>query len=262
MTGVAKSGETEDLTVQRELLTWRYPAPEGANIPSKLTATQIKGRTLDLEIGQDAPAEEQREERPIYRPDFVTEERGLTPAQRGTALHLVMEHLDLSGDLSESGIRAQIEEMVDRGLLTRQQKAVIPVNQIAEFYKSDVGQRLARAKTCQREFKFSILTDASDYYPGVEGEQLLLQGVVDAWFEDEEGVTVLDFKSDRIQPGEEPLRAEQYRPQLTAYGKALKRILGKEKLTMVLWFFKTGRAVELSEEMPIEKPDEVSYNEG
>ena len=90
-----------------------------------------------------------------------------------------------------------------------------------------------------------MLVDAAEYYPDAQGEEVLLQGVIDLWFEDEDGVTVVDFKSDRIQPGEEQERAEYYRPQLEAYSKALKTILGVEKLKTVLWFFKTARAVEL-----------------
>ena len=87
--------------------------------------------------------------------------------------------------------------------------------------------------------------DAADYFPEAAGEELLLQGVVDLWFEDEQGVTVVDFKSDRIAPGTEAEKAEEYRPQLTAYSKALQTILGVERVRTVLWFFKTAVAVEL-----------------
>jgi len=69
--------------------------------------------------------------------------------------------------------------------------------------------------------------------------------VVDLWFRDERGITVVDFKSDRVAPGGETAKAEEYRPQLTAYAKALRAILGEERLRTVLWFFKTGTAVEL-----------------
>ena len=80
---------------------------------------------------------------------------------------------------------------------------------------------------------------------GESFEELLLQGVVDLWFEDEAGVTVVDFKSDRIAPGAEADRAEDYRPQLTAYSTALQTILGVERVKTVLWFFHTATAVEL-----------------
>ena len=63
-----------------------------------------------------------------------------------------------------------------------------------------------------REFKFSILMPAADYGPGLEGEEVLLQGVVDCWFDGLEGITVLDFKSDRIRPGGEAARGRSTAP--------------------------------------------------
>lgn len=236
--------DEDELADRLRKLSWKYPNPAPVDVPSKLTATQIKGRVLDQEIVQDAPAPK-TEESLIYRPNFIADVRGLSAAQRGTALHLVMEKLDLQGDLTPTGIRAQMEEMVRADLLTDAQRACVPVNQIAQFFAGDVGERVTSAKTCHREFKFSLLTDAAEYYPDVVGEEVLLQGVVDLWYEDENGITVVDFKSDHVSPGEELERAEYYRPQLEAYGKALKRILGTEKLRTVIWFFRTACAVEL-----------------
>ena len=236
--------DSEELARSFRALSWHYPNPAPSNIPSKLTATQIKGRTLDLEITEDAPVQEVKDA-PVYRPDFIVERRGLTAAQRGTALHLVMEKLPLDGDLTEAGIRAFLDDMVAGKLLTAAQKESIPVRQVAQFFAGPVGEKVTRAKTCRREFKFSLLVDAAQYFTEASGEEVLLQGVVDLWFEDEDGVTVVDFKSDHVLPGEESQRAEAYRPQLEAYGKALKTILGIENLKTVLWFFKTARAVEL-----------------
>lgn len=225
-------------------IAWKYPNPAPANIPSKLTATQLKGRALDSEIAQDA-AQQPEEDKPIYRPNFIVEEWGLTAAQRGTALHLVMEHLPLDADLSEDGIRAELERMVEADLLTGPQRDSIPVKQVARFFASPLGQRVTSSNACHREFKFSLLVDAAEYFPEAVGEELLLQGVVDLWFEDADGITVVDFKSDHIRPGQERDKAEEYRPQLSAYSKALKRILGAEEIHTVLWFFKTASAVEL-----------------
>ena len=233
----------DKFSAMHRALSWKYPYPAPANIPSKLTATQIKGRVLDSEITQDAPAQSMEE--PIYRPNFIVEQRGLTAAQRGTALHLVMEKLDLKGDLTPAGIRTQMEQMLANDLLTTAQMESVPVNQVAQFFASREGERVTRAKTCRREFKFSMLTDATEYFPEAVGEAVLLQGVVDLWFEDEDGITVVDFKSDRILPGEETKQAEFYRSQLKAYSKALQCILGAEKIRTVLWFFKTATAVEL-----------------
>ena len=96
-----------------------------------------------------------------------------------------------------------------------------------------------------REFKFSILTPAAGYGHGLEGEEVLLQGVVDCWFDGPEGITVLDFKSDRVRPGGEAARGEEYRPQLEAYSRALERITGRRVAHRILWFFATGTGLEL-----------------
>ena len=74
-----------------------------------------------------------------------------------------------------------------------------------------------------------MLLPAEEFCPGLEpGEEVLLQGVVDAWFETLEGITVVDFKSDRVSPVGAAARGEEYRPQLEAYSRALEEITGKQ----------------------------------
>ena len=121
---------------------------------------------------------------------------------------------------------------------------------LLEHYGNDIKIRAramaAAGEKCRREFKFSVLDSALNYFPDGKGEEVLLQGVIDAWFEGEDGaVTVVDFKSDRVRPGGEGKRAEEYRPQLEAYSLALSAILGKPVNRQVLWFFATDGLVEL-----------------
>ena len=238
-------GEETDAGALVRRLSWTYPHLACANIPSKITATGIKGRARDLEAAEEAVGLAKEEERPIHRPDFVARERGLTPAQRGTALHLAMQYIPLDGDHSPAGVQTELDRLEAEGFLTRLQAEAVDPNCIAAFFASPLGQAMKQAKSCRREFKFSILVPAEDYYPGAEGEEILLQGVVDAWFDDGDGVTILDFKSDRVAPGGEAARAEEYRPQLEAYCKAMAAILDRPVKRCVLWFFATGQAVEL-----------------
>ena len=236
-----EEGQLEGL---RERLSWQYPQEKAAFVPSKLTATQIKGRALDREAAEEAQPPTRRG-KPLTRPQFIAKERGLTPAQRGTALHLAMEYMPLEGEHSEGAIAAQLDRLLAEGFLTSLQREAIDAGKLAAFWQSELGRAMCRARECRREFKFSLLVPAQDYYPGLEGEEILLQGVIDAWFVGEDGLTVLDFKTDQVRPGEERARAEEYRPQLEAYGKALSRILGREVRRMVLWFFATDTAVEV-----------------
>ena len=234
--------EPEDLTGR---LSWSYPHLAAANLPSKLTATQLKGRVLDREAAEETVQRTEKRQ-PIARPDFVAEERGLTPAQRGTALHLAMQYLPLGGGRSAPELEKELDALEEHGYLTPLQRRAIEAERLRAFLDSGLGREMAQAgDRCRREFKFSVLVSALDYYPEGRGEQVLLQGVIDAWFETGDRLTVVDFKSDRVAPGQERARAEEYRPQLAAYSQALSAILGRPVNRQVLWFFATDTAVEL-----------------
>ena len=228
-----------------EALTWRYPYGAASEMPSKLTATQLKGRVLDQEAAEETPKPREKNPEPIQRPDFIAREKGLTPTERGTALHLAMQYLPLEGDHSPEAIGAELDRLAAGGFLTHLQREAVDPAVPAAFFASDLGKRLLASPEIHREFKFSLLVPASDYGPGLEGEEVLLQGVIDCWFAEGDGLTVLDFKSDRIRPGGEGARAEEYRPQLEAYSRALERVTGRKVFRRVLWFFATGQPWEL-----------------
>ena len=236
--------ENEDGTDLTGLLRWTYPHGAEVAIPSKLTATQLKGRALDEEAAEEAP----RPSRPLSfgRPRFAAEELGLTAAQRGTALHQVLQYIDFERSETVEGVRAEISRLVEQQYITPQQGEAVDPAPIAAFFQSDLGQDLLSSVFLRREFKFSILEPARRYYPQAgEGEQVLFQGVVDCYYETLEGITVVDFKTDRVTKATLAHRAEHYRPQLEAYSRALEEITGKRVIRRVLWFFALGRSVDL-----------------
>ncbi len=239
--------EGEEVQDLYERLTWHYPYAGAVPIPSKLTATQIKGRTVDQEAAEDAPpsAEPAQENWEPYRPDFMAQSKGLTPAQRGTALHLAMQYVSLEGDHSVDSIRQQLDQLTEEGYLTALQREAVQPERLAAFFASKLGQELLSAREVGREFKFSLLVPAKTYFPDAGEEEILLQGVIDAWFDDGTGVTVVDFKSDRIRPGGEDAAAERHRVQIEAYSQALERILDRPVKRKALWFFATDTAKEL-----------------
>ena len=105
---------------------------------------------------------------------------------------------------------------------------------------------MLRAEKPLREFRFSLLLDADKLYSGAEDEQLLLQGVVDCCIEEEDGLVIIDYKTDNVRTEEEILaRAELYRGQLMAYAEALTRIFRKPVRECVLYFLSPGREVQV-----------------
>ncbi len=228
------------------VLTWQYPHAACVDLPSKLTATQMKGRPMDLEAAEGAgQPKAEGEHTLVYRPDFAAERKGLTPAQRGTAIHLAAQYIPLDGDHSPAGIETELDRLEKEGFLTHLQRKAVSAKKLSAFFQSALGQAMSNATDCRREFKFSLLIPAETCFAGAEGEEILFQGIIDAWFREGDGITILDFKSDHILPGDESAKAEQYRPQLEAYSQALSRILGLPVKRSVLWFFATDTAYEL-----------------
>ena len=245
--------ETENVQgkVDRELLrrlSWQYPHSADVALPSKLTATQLKGRTLDQEAAECAGGETvpQSVQPDLRRPRFAQEERGLTPAQRGSALHLVLEYIDFAQTHSVAQIKGEIQRLVDQAFLTPEQGAAVNPKPISAFFASPLGQEVREASNLRREFKFSLLSPARCYWPEAgEGEEVLLQGVIDLFFETAEGLTLIDFKTDRVNAQTVAERVEGYRGQMDTYTGALERITGKQVASRVLWFFALDQGIEL-----------------
>lgn len=211
--------------------------------PSKLLATQLKGRDLDGE------ASEETETKPLplhfAKPQFTAGHRALTPTERGTAIHLAMQYLRYESCTDAPSVERELDRLVEERFLTLQQRQAVPAEKLLRFFRSNLGQRVLTSQNVKREFKFSVLEDGGILSPELKGEQILLQGVTDCCLVEADGLVVLDFKSDRIRPGEEEERAAYYRGQMDAYSRALSRIFARPVKERILWFFATDKEVYL-----------------
>ena len=227
----------------RAALAFRYAHGAATVTPSKVTATQLKGRAIDQEIAEGTLTP-QREYAP-EKPRFLQEKHGLSGAERGTAMHLAMQFLPLDTPADAAAVRAFADTLCSRHLLTPEQAEALDIPALVRFLASPLAQRIRTAKQVWREYRFTLLTDAAIYDPAAAGEEMLLQGVADCVFETESGLTVVDFKTDRIRPEDAAARAESYRAQLDAYAGALARILEKPVTERVLYFFACDAEISL-----------------
>ena len=228
------------------LLSFVYPHQRESALPAKLTATQLKGRPLDQEIAENAAHTPYL--RPLSQPKFRQKTGALlTPAEQGTATHLVLQHLDYGGP----DVSVQIAALEDAGFLTHSQAQAVDAAALRRFLASPLAAELRAAEAAGRkplrEYRFTLLVPAQAYdSQASEEDSILLQGVADCCFETEGGLTVVDFKTDRVRTPEDiRLRSEQYRPQLEAYSLALARVLGKPVVRRVLYFLVPGEAAEV-----------------
>ena len=227
----------------RRRLAFRYTHEQAVELPSKVTATELKGR-----FERDADAEELlRPKAYSFRmPVLGSGERALTAAERGVATHLVLQYMDFAKATSRAGIKAEIERLCAARFLSRREADAVNVSAIERLFRSELGGRMLRAKEPLREFRFSLLLDAKRLYPEVAGEELLLQGVVDCCLEEDGELVIIDYKTDSVRTEAEiAARAELYRGQLAAYAESLTRIFGKRVKEGVLFFLTPGRTVRL-----------------
>ena len=253
--GESREGEKAPLPVSpelRERLEYVYPYLDRAQMPSKVTATELKGTYAAREAAEEAaelagpePPESVPPLKPPVRPAFMEGRRGLTPAQKGTATHIVMQFADYSKCLTPAGAAGEVERLRAFGTITDEQAAAVRPEIIADFFASQPGKLILGAEKLWRELKFSLLMDSADLPGFAPGEKVLFQGVVDCCVEQDGALIVIDFKTDRVTDDTLPDRAAVYKGQLDAYALAMERVLGMPVRRRILCFLTAGKWVEV-----------------
>jgi ATP-dependent helicase/nuclease subunit A len=224
----------------QQSLHFTYPHLAATAAPSKQTATGRKGRDKDAEAAEDAPAVEKP---PIsWRKSTAGRSTG---KEIGNAVHALMQHICFEACVDEASVARELQRLIAGGFLSQEQGQFINCRKIAAVFASDLGQKLRTADTVIREFKFSILDDGTRYDPALAEEKVLLQGVVDCAMIENDGITVIDFKTDYVTEDTIGNRARHYAPQVEAYAQALERIYEKPVKEAVLYFFHLDRFVKI-----------------
>ncbi len=252
-------------TVQRRL-EWQYKYTQATTYYSKTSVTELK-RLMELSV-QDIPEENvditggtsgadsasaadsahRYQTALLRRPKFM-ESKGLNAAERGTVYHAVMQHIPLSSKQIDLAVVEQtLQQLVIRQVLREDQRAIIRPEIISEFFETALGERLLAAAYVQREVPFSYGLPVEELHfeasREVSREIVLIQGVIDCLFEEEDGLVLLDFKTDAVR-GDPHMVADRYRIQIDLYAKAIEAITGKMVKEKVLYFFDGSHLISM-----------------
>ena len=243
-TGDGLSGVTEQFG-------YRYPYASESGRKLKFTVSELKKQIYFMEkeeaLGEDIEALYGEPEVAPLIPKFLKKEEKLTGALRGTAYHRLMELLNFADDYDGSKLAKVAARFIAEGRMTQEMKECIQTKDILTFLSCDLGLRMkeaARSGRLWKEQPFVLGVDASDVYPDEqEGELLLVQGIIDVYFEEADGLVVLDYKTDRVSKAEELV--ERYHGQLDYYGKALEQITGKRVKEKWIYSFTLQQEIKL-----------------
>ena len=213
-------------------------------IPLKISVSDIKKEQAQEEEAREFFAAEEAGI-PTLHLDRTDEGGG---AERGTLYHLVMENLRFDEDFDANFLGRQLERLVKYGKIHKDQLKMIRRDQLEVFLHSDLAKRMRQAAgkgLLHRESPFVIAVRASEISDRWDSdEQVLIQGIIDAWFEEDEGIVLLDYKTDRVENGEQLIN--RYAVQLSLYARALEQLTGKKVREKLIYSFRLGETIPLA----------------
>lgn len=227
-----------------EQFGYQYPHQEGQKVKQKLSVSELKKRAYFEEEGEQAFREE--EVIPLL-PKFMQDKEELTGASRGSAYHKLLEILDYTKEYDAGSLQREIKEKQQMGILTEEMVSCICVEDILNFLRSDAGRRMQQAFRCGKchaEQPFVLGLDAKRVYPNADSKEIVLvQGIIDVYFEEDGELVVLDYKTDRVTCAE--TLKERYHAQLEYYAEALEKLTGKPVKEKIIYSFALQQEIEV-----------------
>lgn len=232
-----------------ERFSYQYPYGFLKSIPVKVSVSELKKRSYTGEYD--------REESLFFEPDIIPliprfaaeKEEEYTGAARGTAYHRLMECLDYAHIDSAEAICTQIITLLDQQKLEPAEAECISPKDILAFTASPLGSRMQQAALSGRLYReqpFVISVSASELNPAWPvRETVLVQGIIDAYFLEGEEIVLVDYKTDKIRPGEEQKLIGLYHIQLEDYARALERMLKKRVKEIYIYSFTLHKEIPL-----------------
>ena len=251
--------DKEALNALQKRFAYQYPYKYQENLYTKTTVSELKKAAMESAGEIPSKALFESEEKEIYVPDFVREQETVSGTVRGSAMHRLMELLDFTKhDWTEKEINRELDLFCEQGRISREYKEAVRVSKVAQFMKSSLAERMCVAAKKgmlfrEQPFVYGIsadrlggsekaIMDDDGAVTAVEDnlakETVLIQGIIDAFFEEEGGLVLLDYKTDVIKRPEELVK--RYKAQLDYYEEALESITGKKVKERILYSFYLG----------------------
>ncbi len=245
----------------RQRFSYEYPK-QLSRLYTKTTVSELKlERMTGGEEGASHLFPLQEE---AYIPRFCTQEEKLSGAARGSAFHRAMELLDFAG-LILTGSREKLTDMVNKNLeafvrsgrMTEEECGCIDRGMIADFLMTETAERMQKAAVQgmlwkEQPFMLGLAADrVNPEFPA--DETVLIQGIIDVYWEEEGELVVLDYKTDRVNRAYDLI--SRYQTQLAYYGEALTRMTGKPVREEVIYSFYLNETLRCSDPQTDGLPD-------
>lgn len=232
-------------------LGYIYPYTYSSSMPANISVSDLKKQYYNEEENDSVSNIYKTET--LKKPKFLQEDKGLSPSEKGTAMHSVMQHIDLDKTLNIQDIKNELSYLTIKEFLTKEEIGSVKPYKILRFFQSDLGKRLLKVYNTSGSVKREV-----DFYMDIpstvinkdlpklyENEKIRLQGIIDCYFEEKDGLVLIDYKTDYVgEDGVEPIK-DRYRIQLKYYEDALVKITGKKVKEKYLYLFYNEEVVRM-----------------
>ena len=206
------------------------------------------------ELSQNSLIEEGR--RAIYlsptleQPRFMeTASASVSGAQRGSALHLLMQKIDFTSDITLDSLEQLLRSLVESNEITPEVAGKVPVTQAFEFFQSSFGQWIVQnSHALVREQAFSYVLEASEFFKSIQTDDLMMiHGIIDGYIELDDEIVVFDYKTDYVVDSTEGIQSivRKYKDQLNIYADALSISCNKKVTRKVLCLLSINKNIDI-----------------
>ena len=246
----------------KQCLSYQYPYEADINLYTKITVSELKRLGQEAEefdglsqpeaaafLWEEAGKESgQGDTEPDGGGQKLKKQTKEEAAKRGTAYHRILELLDFTAVSAKEDVVKQFRGLLADGRISEAAIEKVRPDGIWRLAASPLGRRIARAQAagrCRREQQFVMGIPARDIGAGDSEELVLIQGIIDAYLEEEDGLVLIDYKTDYILQGQEEILIKRYGKQMDYYQKALEQIAGKRVKERIIYSFSLNKEVPL-----------------
>ena len=247
-----------------KLLSFKYKKQELTTIQSKISVTALKAMLEGnaLNNGENKKENKHKEVIDISKfeknnvsldtPKFMkSENTKFTKAEIGTVTHLIFQKIDFKKEYTLETLKNELDKYVEKEIITKEQKDVINLEKVYKFIKSDFADRIRNAKKVYTEAPFYMnvnVTEISEEAKKQElREKVLVQGIIDLYFEEDGELVLLDYKTDYINPGEEDVLLKRHKEQLIMYKNALENATKKNIKEVYIYSTCLDKSIKVDE---------------
>ena len=217
----SKKTSKENIEKIKNILEWEYKYRDSTEMPSELSVSKIK------ELSKDRT--EEKIGITLKKPNFLIGKTNLTPAEKGTIMHLCLQKLNYKEEYNLEKLKNMVSNLVNKEIILPKEAESVNYNKILAFLKSNIWKEMQTAKVVEQEKAFYLNLKANEIYKNNAEDEILVQGIIDLYYITNNNELVLvDYKTDYVENNNEQRLKYKYNIQLEIYKKALEESLNRK----------------------------------